>query len=287
MKIYVHGGVSGVAKKEDASLAAGIAAGERCASSLDAVETAVARLEDDPALNAGYGAALNYEGRLELDAGIVDGEGGRTGAVSGVTVRNPVRLARRVMEDTPHVLMTGAGATALARQFALEEMTQSTPEQHERWRRARDEGRLSSADFARPEHVDTVGAVAIDGAGRLAAASSTGGVFGQLAGRVGDAPLFGAGFFASRGTAVVGTGVGELFIETLACRRASELAERGVALGDACAAVIQEMARRRPGIAAGLLALDADGEVATAFTGAAWRVEGQEGVVKPYEVAGA
>ena len=284
VKLYVHGGVSGTPKKDPVSLAPSIAAAERFTTALEAVEAAVARLEDEPALNAGYGAVLNFDGHVELDAGIADGATGRTGAASGVAVRNPIRLARLVMEETPHALMTGAGAMELARSFGLEEMPESTPERRARWKAAKEKGELDPSQFARPDHVDTVGAVALDDEGRLAAASSTGGVFGQLTGRVGDAPVFGAGFFASRAVAVVGTGVGELFIETLACRRVAELVDRGESIADACARVVEEIRERRPGAAAGLLALGADGAMGATFTGSAWNVEGGDGVVEPEQV---
>lgn len=246
---------------------------------LDAAEAAVRWLENHPELNAGYGAVLNRAGEVELDAAIVDGARGRWGGVANVRFRNPVSLARLVMERTPHVLLAGAGAQEAGVILGLEEMNESTPEQHERWERERDAGRLELDSYGSPEHVDTVGAVVLDDADRLSAASSTGGVFGKLRGRVGDSPILGAGTYASPGAAVVGTGVGELFLETLACARAGRLIEEGLDPQDACERTVTFLGKRRPA-AAGLLALDASGRVGAAFRGGSWSVWGPEGAIQ-------
>ena len=275
--VYVHGGVSGLEKPTMPSLAFALEHSVRAGSALDAVEMAVMALEDDPRLNAGFGAVLTIEGAIELDAGIADGSTGDCGAVANVTVANPVRLARRVMEETPHLLVAGRGAMALADGLPLLEDT--TTAQRERWERAREAGTLEPSRFGAPEHVDTVGAVALDEVGRLAAASSTGGVFGKLPGRVGDAPVFGAGLYASRNVAVVGTGVGELFLETLASLRVGMLVEEGVHPQEACERVIEWVGLRRP-VSAGLLALDAAGRVGAAFRGGSLAVEGADGPVE-------
>jgi beta-aspartyl-peptidase (threonine type) len=280
--IYVHGGVSGVEKPSKPSLAYALEHALRSPTAVEAVETAVVALEDDPQLNAGYGAVLTRDGTIELDAGIADGSTGDCGAVANVSVANPVRLARRVMQDTPHLLVAGPGAMALASDLPLLEET--TEAQRERWARAREAGTLEPSQFGAPEHVDTVGAVALDSDGRLAAASSTGGVFGKLRGRVGDAPIFGAGLYASRDVAVVGTGVGELFLETLASLRVGLLVEEGVHPQEACDQVVEWVGRRRP-VSAGLLALDAAGRVGVAFRGGSLAIEGAEGPLEAARLA--
>jgi L-asparaginase / beta-aspartyl-peptidase len=233
-------------------------------------------MEDDPALNAGYGSVLNRAGEIELDAGLADGQTGRCGAVAATTVRNPIRLARRVLDHTPHVLVTGAGADALGHD--MPRLRETTPAQRRRWEEARAAGKLDLEDYAAPEHVDTVGAVALDDDGRLAAGSSTGGVFGQLPGRVGDAPVFGAGVYASRSAAVVGTGVGELFLQSLASARVGKLIEDGQQPQVACERVIAEIGRRAK-LSAGLMALDSEGRFGAAYRGASWAVAGPEGPV--------
>lgn len=274
--LYVHGGVSGVAKGRP-DLSAAVASGLVAATALDMIEAAVRVMEEDPALNAGFGAVLNKQGKVELDAGIADGATGSFGAVANVTVRNPIALARRVLEDTPHVLITGEGAAALGADM---ETVRVTDYQSERWRDARDRGVLTLERYGAAENVDTVGAVALDDSGDLAAGSSTGGVFGQMPGRVGDSPIYGAGTYASREVAVVGTGIGELFIETLACARAARLVEDGVHPQEACERVIAYVQSRKRA-EAGLLAVAADGRMGAAYQAASWSVAGPEGPVKP------
>jgi L-asparaginase / beta-aspartyl-peptidase len=275
--VFVHGGVSGV-ERDRPSLAEAVAAGAAARIALDAVELAVVVMEEYPALNAGFGSVLNRDGRVELDAGLADGAGGRYGGVAATTVRNPIRLARRVLEDTPHVLLAGAGADALGDD--MPRIRGTSRAQQLRWEEARAAGRLNLHDYAAPEHVDTVGAMALDDDGRLAAGSSTGGVFGQLPGRVGDAPIFGAGVYASASAAVVGTGVGELFLRCLASQRVGRLIEDGAEPQRACELVVAEMGETAR-TSAGLLALDRQGRVGVACRGATWAVEGPEGVVAP------
>ena len=269
-------------------LARAVRASPPGAASVDAVESAVRVMEDDPTLNAGYGAVLHRDGGIELDAGIVDGRAGRWAGVANVDLTHPVSLARIVLERTPHVLMTGAGAQALGDDSGLQRLGRSTPERHDQWQRAERAGELGTGAFARPETVDTVGAVALDDDGGLAAASSTGGVFAKLPGRVGDAPIFGGGIYADESVAVVGTGVGELFLETMACRRVAELVRSGRPVQKACNDVI-ELVRARGLVAraatreaptAGLLALDGSGSVGAAYVGATWQVEGPDGPVE-------
>ncbi|MBA2272895.1 MAG: isoaspartyl peptidase/L-asparaginase [Actinobacteria bacterium] len=276
--IYVHGGVSGRRREEVPSLAGSRRAGLGAGGALDAVEASVRSLEDDPALNAGLGSVLNRRGQIELDAGLADGTAGRFAGVASVAVRHPISLARRVLENTPHVLLIGEAAHEVG--GGLERLEGSTPEQHDRWARAEASGELALDRYGDSEHVDTVGAVVLDGAGHIAAGSSTGGVFGQMPGRVGDSPIFGAGIYASPKVAVVGTGVGELFLETLACFRAGALVEDGLDPQNACERVIVYLGGVRP-LEAGLLALDGAGRVGAAFRGGSWAVEGPEGPLTP------
>ena len=232
-------------------------------------------MEDDPALNAGFGAVLNKQGGVELDAGIADGATGSFGAVANVTVRHPIALARRVLEHTPHVLIAGTGAATLGADM---EHVRVTPHQQERWHEANERGGLTLDRYGTAEHVDTVGAVAVDGSGNVAAGSSTGGVFGKMPGRVGDSPICGAGTYASAQVAVVGTGIGELFIETLACARVARLVEDGIHPQEACERVIAFVQSRKKA-EAGLLAVAADGRMGAAYQAASWSVAGPDGPV--------
>lgn len=183
-------------------------------SALDAVEAAVQILEDDPHFNAGRGAAFTRDGGIELDAAIMDGATRTAGAVAGITqTRSPVALARRVMAASPHVLLSGTGAEQFARDQGLEVAPEGWFETPER-RRQLDEMLSRNADaFDVDMKYGTVGAVARDAAGHVAAATSTGGVTGKRWGRIGDSPLIGAGTFADdRACAVSCTGSGEFFI---------------------------------------------------------------------------
>ena len=273
--LFVHGGVSGVPKEALPDLSAAVSADLRTGSAIDMVEAAVRVLEDDPDLNAGYGSVLDAAGDVDLDAGIADGSTGSFGAVAGVKVANPITLARRVLESTPHGLMIGEGATALAHD--LPEVA-IAPARREQWEEARRAGKLEPARYGQPDKVDTVGAVALDDSGRLAAGSSTGGVFGKLPGRVGDSPVFGAGFYASERAAVIGTGVGELFLETLACARAGMMIEIGHVPQRACEDVIRFLGSRAS-TSAGLVALDVEGRHGAAFRGGSLSVYGPDGRV--------
>jgi len=198
----------------DRALAAGTAVLERGGSAMDAVEAAVVVMEDDPHFNAGRGAVFTWDGVNELDAAIMDGRTRAAGAVTGVTrTKNPVRLARAVMADGRHVFLSGAGADQFAGEKGLEQVDPAwfaTPER----RRQLDEMKakeLSSYDVDRK--FGTVGAVALDTSGHVAAATSTGGMTGKRWGRIGDAPVIGAGTYADdRACAVSATGSGEYFI---------------------------------------------------------------------------
>lgn len=191
-------------------------------SALDAVEAAVRALEDHPRFNAGRGAVLTLDGTVELDASIMEGDQLRCGAVAAVSrIANPVSLARRVLEDGRHVLMVGDGALAFARAHGVPECDPGeliTDRQRARW--AALQARAAGAVPAPVGETGTVGAVALDRRGTIAAATSTGGMAGQRPGRVGDSPLIGCGTYAdSTGGAVSCTGDGEAIIRTVLARR--------------------------------------------------------------------
>jgi beta-aspartyl-peptidase (threonine type) len=188
----------------------------RGGSAVDAVEAAVRVLEDDPLFNAGRGAVFTAAGTNELDAAITDGATRKAGAVAAVTrTRNPVSLARAVMEKSPHVMLVGPGADAFSRQQDLEQVDPGYFRTQERWEqlqefKARERG---AARFDSEVKYGTVGAVARDVRGHLAAATSTGGLTGKVPGRVGDSPIIGAGTYADdRACAVSATGSGEFYI---------------------------------------------------------------------------
>jgi beta-aspartyl-peptidase (threonine type) len=193
-------------------------------AALDAVEAAVQALEDDPTFNAGAGSTLTAAGDVEMDASIMDGETLRCGGVAAVKdVRNPIALARAVMERTEHVLLAGPGASAFAREIGIPAYDNAllvTPRQRARWEAAR---RGASAS-----KTGTVGAVARDARGRLAAATSTGGMSMKRPGRVGDTPIIGAGTYADDALAAVScTGHGERIVQLTLARHAADLVGRG------------------------------------------------------------
>ena len=257
-------------------IAAALAAGHRVlaggGSSLDAVVAAVATMEDDPQFNAGRGAAFTADGKNELDAAIMDGATLKAGGVTLVTrVRNPIRLARLVMERTRHVLLAGEGAEALARECGLELVEPRYFFTERRWNALR---RIKDAAVAqRPNAITeadrhgTVGAVALDAVGNLAAATSTGGRNNKLAGWIGDSPIVGAGTYANNVTAAVScTGEGEYFMRALAAHTVSALMEmKGWDLRQAAEHVMHERLGAIGG-KGGLIALDRAGNVAMPFS---------------------
>ena len=184
-------------------------------AALDAVEAAVKVLEDDPHFNAGRGSVFTYEGRIEMDAAIMDGRDRNAGAVSGVTAtRNPISLARAVMVDSQHVFLSREGADQFSRDEGLPQETPGYFEIAERRRQLEElRARPESEQFDVHLKYGTVGAVAVDAAGHVAAATSTGGLTGKRWGRIGDSPIIGAGCFADdRACAVSSTGAGEYFL---------------------------------------------------------------------------
>jgi L-asparaginase / beta-aspartyl-peptidase len=279
--IAIHGGAGAVprhtltAERERgyrdglaAALDLGYATLEKGGSSLDAVTAAVRSLEDNPLFNAGCGAALTRDGAAELDAAIMEGRQQRAGAVAAVRhVKNPIELARRVMEKSRHVLLVAAGAE----EFALEEGLALVPNAYFRTeeRRAQLEsergGRPVSDLF--PSSQGTVGAVALDAAGDLAAATSTGGMTNKRQGRVGDSPIIGAGTYAKNGVcAVSATGHGEYFIRVVAAHHICAAVEhRGLPLIEAVRELLHQRLRELGG-SGGVIAIDRSGRIVTDFT---------------------
>jgi L-asparaginase / beta-aspartyl-peptidase len=251
-----------------AALDAGFAVLHAGGASLDAVTRAVVVLEDNPLFNAGRGSVFTLDGHNELDASIMDGSTLKAGAVCGVThIRNPIELARTVMEHSEYVMLSGAGAEefALSRGVAL--VPRSYFHTPERWRHLE---RIRSGDVELSaltiSHVGTVGAVALDGDGRLAAATSTGGMTGKRYNRVGDSPIIGAGTYADdRSCAVSATGHGEVFIRAAVAHDiCSRMRFGGRTLGDAAREVVlvELPALRGEG---GIIAIDRQGEIAMEF----------------------
>ncbi len=198
-----------------AALSAGYAVLESGGTSLDAVTRTVMLLEDDPSFNAGHGAVFTFDGHNELDASIMDGSTLRAGAVCGLRhIRNPIALARAVMEKSDYVLLSGGGAEEFALNQGFEFVPGSYFHTAARWKQLeRIRGGDTGLSALTISHVGTVGAVALDSYGRLAAATSTGGMTGKRYGRIGDSPLIGAGTYADdRTCAVSATGHGEVFI---------------------------------------------------------------------------
>jgi beta-aspartyl-peptidase (threonine type) len=260
-----------------AALDAGYAILERGGSALDAVTEAVRLLEDDPQFNAGRGAVLTHDGAAELDASIMDGVGPRAGAVAGIRhVKNPIGLARLVMDKSPHVMLIGEGAEEFARERGLEFVPNTyfrTPYRLQELQRALELERASPT--IGPAAFDprsggtitgTVGAVALDGAGNLAAATSTGGMTNKRYGRVGDSPIIGAGTYANNDTcAVSATGSGEFFIRAVVAHDVHALVQyKQLSIEAAAKEVVQEKLKRQGG-EGGVIAVDRSGQIALEF----------------------
>ncbi|KAF1715166.1 isoaspartyl peptidase/L-asparaginase [Pseudoxanthomonas yeongjuensis] len=242
-------------------------------SALDAVEAAVVALEESPRFNAGKGSVYNADGRHELDASLMEGRTRRAGAVAGVeTIRNPVKLARAVMEHSPHVMMISAGAEQFAdTQPQIERVTNEWFDTDARraqldQEQARERAESADADNLRGKYFGTVGAVALDTHGNLAAATSTGGMTNKRYGRVGDSPLIGAGTWADERCAVSGTGWGEFFIRNAVAHDiAARMAYGGASLAAAADAVILQRVPELGGDG-GAIAVDRDGNIAMPFS---------------------
>ncbi|MBF4113295.1 beta-aspartyl-peptidase [Enterobacter cloacae] len=257
-------------------------------SALDVVTEAVRLLEECPLFNAGIGSVYTRDETHELDACVMDGVTLKAGAVAGVShLRNPILAARRVMEESPHVLLTGVGAENFAFEHGMERVSPdlfSTDERYQQLLAARTAG-MTQLDHSAPldetTKMGTVGAVALDKAGNLAAATSTGGMTNKLPGRVGDSPLPGAGCYANNATAAVScTGTGEVFIRTLAAYDITALMDYGgLSLSEACERVVMEKLPALGG-EGGLIAVDREGNVALPFNSEgmyrAWGYAGDE-----------
>jgi beta-aspartyl-peptidase (threonine type) len=235
-------------------------------TALDAVVAAVRVLEDDPLFNAGRGAVLAANGQHELDASVMDGRDLRAGAVTGVRhVRSPIELARLVMDRSPHVMLAGAGAE----EFALEQGLAPVANSHfatERRRRELDRMLHGEIESGRESLMGTVGAVARDVNGNLAAATSTGGMTGKKWGRVGDSPIIGAGTYAANDCcAVSATGHGEFFIRAAVAHEiASLMRYRGFDIETAAEEVVMRQLVRLGG-SGGVIAVGQDGRIAMPF----------------------
>jgi beta-aspartyl-peptidase (threonine type) len=267
--IAIHGGAGslgpdapdevrdGYLKSLEVALSAGKELLQEGAPGLDVVEQVIAILEDDPRFNAGRGAVFNAEGGHELDASIMDGETMACGGVAGVrTVKNPIRLARAVMEQTRHVLLAGAGAEAFADVVGVERVDPSYFDTEDR--------RESLERRMKESGKGTVGVVTLDRNGNLAAGTSTGGLTAKMYGRVGDSPVIGAGTYAdNRRCAVSGTGVGEEYIRNSVAYSIGAMMEyQGLSLAAAVDRVIDETLEPNVG---GIIAVDPQGRVAMRY----------------------
>ncbi len=277
--IAVHGGAGVIPTAEltperrqafhvalEAALRAGFAVMEAGGASLDAVVAAVKVLEDDPLFNAGRGSVFTASGEHELDASIMDGRDLRAGSVTGVRqVRNPVELARLVMDRSPHVMLSGPGADDFAIEMGLEPVSnQYFSTERRRTELARHlRGDAHTGDEA---VLGTVGAVALDSHGNLAAATSTGGMTGKKWGRIGDSPIIGAGTYAANDCcAVSATGHGEYFIRAAVAHEiASLMRYRGIGVREAADEVVMKQLVALGG-SGGVIAVGRDGSIAMPF----------------------
>ena len=249
-----------------AALDTGSAVLRRGGSSLDAVEATIRVLEDDPLFNAGRGAVFTADGRNELDASIMDGSTRKAGAVAGVTrTRNPISLARAVMEKSRHVMLAREGADQFSVEQGLEQVDPSYFRTDRRWQELLDWRRDNTASLDPTHSRGTVGAVALDMNGHLAAGTSTGGMTGKRWGRIGDSPVIGAGTYAADGTcAVSATGSGEFYIRASAARQVCDrVAWQRASAQEAADATIADVASI--GGDGGLMVMDGAGRIAFAM----------------------
>ena len=254
--IIVHGGAGSI--KDDSlpgrldgcreAALAGWKILQQSGSALDAAETAVVVLEDDPLFNAGTGSTLNSLGQVEMDAAIMEGDTLRAGGIAALQgIKNPIKLARRVMEDGRHVLLVGEGALLFARQIGFPEVPPEslvTEQEKKRWQ----------------DKHGTVGCVALDRSGRIAVATSTGGIFNKFPGRVGDSPLLGCGTYANDFGGVSCTGHGEAIIRILMANTALEFLRSGLDPTQSANRVLTLLAEKT-GSSGGLVLIDRRGRV--------------------------
>jgi beta-aspartyl-peptidase (threonine type) len=280
--MVIHGGAGTITRAEmtpelereyraklEEALVAGHAVLTRGGSSLDAVEAAIRIMEDSPLFNAARGAVFTHAGTNELDASIMDGATLNAGAVGAVTiVRNPITAARAVMERSPHVMLIGRGAELFATEQGLEIVDPSYFWTERRWKQLQQKlMKGATAERAEPrEYFGTVGAVALDLQGNLAAGTSTGGMTDKRFGRVGDSPIIGAGTWARNATCgVSGTGHGEYFIRYGVAQEISALMEHaGLSVRDAADRVVMKTLKDAGGTG-GVIAMDAHGNIAMPF----------------------
>ena len=259
--VIVHGGAGPIRddslpERLEGCKAAALAAWEVTAqnrSALDAAEAAVTVLEDHPLFNAGTGSTLNQAGNVEMDAAIMDGVSLRAGAVAAIErIKNPIKLARRILEDGRHVILAGEGALMFAREIGFPECSpQSLIAEHEgkRW----------------TEKHGTVGCVVLDANGRIAVATSTGGIFNKLPGRIGDSPLLGCGTYADDRGGVSCTGLGEAIIRLVLGKTAIDFLSEGID-PHAAARKSLKLLEAKTGAQAGLIIIDCHGRIGYART---------------------
>ncbi|MDX1661246.1 MAG: isoaspartyl peptidase/L-asparaginase [Gemmatimonadota bacterium] len=251
---------------------------------LDAVEAAIRVMEDSPLFNAGKGAVFTHEGRNELDSSIMDGASRDAGAVAGVAhVKNPISLARRVMTDSPHVMLAREGAEEFALEIGVELVPSSyffTPRRWESLQRVRERQRERQSSLTPVDSkLGTVGAVALDRSGNLAAGTSTGGMTNKRWGRIGDSPIVGAATWADEACAISSTGHGEYFIRwAVAHDVCARMRYKEISLSEAADEVVMRVLVEAGGDG-GIIALDADGNIVMPFNTA--------GMYRGYRVPGA
>ncbi len=284
IRLVIHGGAGTMSRTElsaereqairadlERALRAGHAILAKGGTSLDAVTKAVVILEDSPYFNAAKGAVFNAEGKNELDASIMDGATRKAGAVAGLhRVKNPILLARAVMEQSKHVMLIGDGAEVFAKSVGIELVDPKYFRTEERWKQlkeaqAKERASASVESTEKSAYFGTVGALALDRDGKLAAATSTGGMTNKRWGRVGDSPIIGAGTYADARCAVSGTGWGEYFIRAAVAHDICARVEyRGDSIEQAANDVVMTVVPELGGDG-GVIALDAAGNYAMPF----------------------
>jgi|SRR5664280_572372 len=288
--IVIHGGAGGMTKENltpeldkeyRASLQVALTAGKKIlsegGSALDAVEQTIRTMEDNPLFNAGKGAVFTHEGRNELDAAIMDGSNLGAGAVAGVTdIKNPISAARKVMINSPHVMLSGAGASQFAKEQGLEIVPPSYFFTQKRFNELQ--------ELLKKEKFGTVGCCALDKNGNLAAGTSTGGMANKRYNRIGDSPIIGAGTYANNSTcAVSGTGHGEYFIRWTVAHDISALMEyKGLNLKEASELVVNDKLVKAGG-SGGVICVDKSGNISMPFNSSGMfrgfaTADGKEGI---------
>ena len=268
-------------KEYRASLQVALNAGKKIlsegGSALDAVEQTIRTMEDNPLFNAGKGAVFTHEGKNELDAAIMDGTNLGAGAVAGVTdIKNPISAARKVMVNSPHVMLSGAGASQFAKEQGLEIVAPSYFYTNKRFNELQ--------ELLKKEKYGTVGCCALDKYGNLAAGTSTGGMANKRYNRIGDSPIIGAGTYANNNTcAVSGTGHGEYFIRWTVAHDISALMEyKGLSLKEASALVVNDKLVKAGG-SGGVICVDKSGNISMPFNSSGMfrgfaTADGKEGI---------